>query len=217
MATLDQPYANVYMQPNTQSGPWWNPQDATTYGTPASGSFLNMGMSQGQPNQLDPDLTAAMGYLRSIMEGQNVPFTDAVKRQMLGQQSGMNAAAEATQANALCTGAAVGGASARDPSLQGALRQQMAARQGANTTAAGNIATQATLSNASARQGAGQQLAGWGNAREARLKNQDTLSLAQAFSGNANHNQPGNSYSSFLQMPNADNSFGSAAGYSLGL
>lgn len=181
MATLDNSMNSVYMQQGAQSGPWWGAGDATAYGTPVDGSFLNTSNRGGQ----DPDLTAAMQYLRGVMQGDNVPFTDAVKAQMLGQQSSMNAAAEAGQNQALRTGAAVGGASGNDPSLRGALRQSMAARQGANTTAAGQINTQATLANQQAQSQAGQQLAGWGNQREARNKAQNAsqYSAAQLFGG----------------------------------
>jgi hypothetical protein len=174
------------------NNPWYSSaSDQTTYGAPVGGSFLspqNMG--------LDPDMTAAMQYLRSVMEGNNVPFTDAVKNQMLSQQSGMNAAAEAGQNQALTRSAAVGGSSGNDPSLRGAMRQSMAARQGANTEAAGKINTQATLANNQAQGTAGQQLAGWGNQREARLNR-----MVPGVGGGESNTQGNSPNASFLQMP----------------
>jgi hypothetical protein len=194
MATLDQSYNNVYMQPGAQSNnAWWDPANATTYGTASDASFLG---KPGTQMGLDPDMTAAMQYLRSAMNGQNVPFTDAVKSQMLSQQSGMNAAAEGAQNQSLRSGAATGGASSNDPSLRGALRQSMAQRQGANTTAAGQINTQATLANNQVQNQSAQNLAGWGNQREGRM-NKMPVGM---FSGSAQGiNQSGDN-GSFLQM-----------------
>lgn len=104
--------------------------------------------------------SAARNYLTGTVQGQNTPFNEATRNSMYSQASGMNAAAEGAQNQRINETAAMGGASANDPSAQAARSQNMALRQGANQRAMGTIESQANLANQQAQSQAATTLLG---------------------------------------------------------
>lgn len=121
---------------------------------------------RGDATLQDPRLTAMLDRLDAVATGKDVPYTDAVKTQMLARRGDMSAAAEAANAESLREAVAARGGSMADPSAQAMLRQGQAARQQQNQAAAGDLDTQAQLANFSARQQANGAL---GSARLAQL------------------------------------------------
>jgi hypothetical protein len=101
---------------------------------------------------------AAESWLNDVIAGKNLPFSPFAQQQMLSQQSDMNAAAEGAQNQQLQNQAAVGGASASDPSFKAGQAANMAHRQTANTTAARDISTRANQANFGAQMDAAGQL-----------------------------------------------------------
>lgn len=89
----------------------------------------------------------AQTFLNGVLSGDKLPFSPAVRTGMLSQQSDMNAAAESALTGRMDANAAVGGAGANDPSLQGGKLGAMAKRQTANSTAKRDIDTQAEGAN----------------------------------------------------------------------
>jgi hypothetical protein len=122
---------------------------------------------------------AAMKRLQSIASGQDVPLDEATKANMLSKSQEGAAAAEQAQNQSLMEGAAAGGASPNDPSLQGAKRQNMAARQGANQQASRDIELETRRQNFAASQGAAESLAGFGQAQQ-RIDQNDPNNPANA-------------------------------------
>jgi hypothetical protein len=120
-----------------------------------------------------------MNRLQSIAEGKDVPLDEATKANMLSKSQEGAAAAEQAQNQSLMEGAVAGGASPNDPSLQGAKRQNMAARQGANQQAARDIELETRRQNFAASQGAAESLAGFGQAQQ-RIDQSDPNNPANA-------------------------------------
>lgn len=104
--------------------------------------------------------STARQYLTGVVSGQNTPYNQATRDSMYSQQSGMAGAAEAARNQQIAEQSAMGGASPSDPSYQRLIRQSMAARQGANQQAMGDIDRTANLANQQAQMGAAQALMG---------------------------------------------------------
>lgn len=108
-------------------------------------------------------------FLRGVVGGQNLPFSPFTQNQMMGQQADMTAAAESANLQQLNEDAAVGGASANDPSLQSGRRQLQSTRQNQNLQAQRAISAQAGQANFGAQMDAARALQqaqmtreGWG-------------------------------------------------------
>lgn len=100
----------------------------------------------------------AEAWFRDVLAGNNLPFSPQQQAAQLTQQTDMNAAAESARNQQLMANAAMGGASANDPSMQGAKASSFARRQTDNSRAAGQIASQANSANFGAQMNAASQL-----------------------------------------------------------
>lgn len=135
-------------------------------------------------------------WLQDVLSGKNLPFNAQVQAQQLSQQSDMSAAAEGARNNQLDANAAVGGASGRDPSLQGAKAANFARRQTDNQTAARDISSNAATANFGAQARAATELSGNALQREA-WANQAGIARMGMGSGAAQPKQQNNT--GFLQ------------------
>lgn len=133
--------------------------------------------SANQP-QKDSAESTALSYLTGVVGGQNTPFDQNTQNNMFSQASGMNAAAESAQNQAIQSAAARGGAGANDPSAQLAQRQTMAQRQGANQNAMGQIQSQANIANQRTQQQAAGSLLNHADERYA-IQNGNNQRMAQ--------------------------------------
>ncbi len=141
-------YANPY-------GPYSTLPRAGTVNAQGSTPAKEQGMGGGG----GADSTARQ-YLEGVVGGQNTPYNQTTRDSMYSQASGMNAAAEAGRNQQLAEQSAIGGASPSDPSYQRLIRQSMAARQGANQQAMGDIDRTANLANQQAQMSAADRLLG---------------------------------------------------------
>lgn len=114
------------------------------------------------------DAEAASKYLNRVLSGKELPYDQATQANMLSQQSGMNASAEAARNAMMTDGALAGGAGMNDPSLQGARMNSMARRQSDNANSANAIAQNANKANFGAKLSAAGTLADFGLAEEDR-------------------------------------------------
>jgi hypothetical protein len=90
---------------------------------------------------------AAQTFLNGVLSGDKLPYSPDRINQMYSQASDMNASAEGALNDRMDMTAAAGGASANDPSRQGAKLNTMAKRQTANSTAKRDINQTATGAN----------------------------------------------------------------------
>lgn len=145
----------------------------------------------------------AEGWLGKVLTGDNLPYNQQNINAMTGQQANMSAAAEAGQNQQLTQQAAASGASASDPSMKFAQRQNMDRRQQANMQAKQNIEAQAKQQNFNAQLQAADilnktklQREGW-----AQNANSAAMSFLPWNRGNADpayNNTQGNSYINFM-------------------
>lgn len=145
--------------------------------------------------------STARKYLEGVVQGQNTPYNEATRNSMYSRASGMNAAAEGAQNRQISEQAAMGGASPRDPSYAGLMRQSMAQRQGANMQAAGDIDRTANLANQEAQYNAASRLMGSEDERYALQQGFNERASARALgylfgSGGVNNgpNSPSNQF-----------------------
>jgi len=160
------PNPTVYNQ-LARMHPSWSQNQITSY------MFNNT--STGTPYQLDSTADGSMGrpaaapatgaagnsaqqWLNDVLSGKNLPFNAQVQAQQISQASDMNAAGEAARNNQIDANAAAGGASARDPSLQGAKAANFARRQTDNQTSARDIMERGVGLNFNAQAGAASEL-----------------------------------------------------------
>lgn len=146
--------------------------------------------------------SAADKWLNDIMSGKNLPFNAQVQAAQISEQSDMNAAGEAARNGQLDATAAAGGASASDPSLQGARASNFARRQTDNQTSVRDINQRGSLMNFNAQQQAAGQLnsnqmqrEGW--AQEAAMEQQRVNAAmaaqgSQGGQGNSRQRESGN-------------------------
>lgn len=136
-------YYNKPVTIGKPADPWNNPKPGATTG----------GSSTTQTGNSD-----AEAWFKDVMAGKNLPFSPQQIAAQTTQQTDMNAAAESARNGQIDANAAAGGASASDPSLQGAKAANFARRQTDNSRAAGQIASQANSANFGAQQQAASQL-----------------------------------------------------------
>ncbi len=120
-------------------------------GGPAGGGQSGGGSGSG---------SAAQQWLNDVLSGKNLPFNAQVQAQQISQASDMNAAGEAARNGQIDANAAAGGASAHDPSLQGAKASNFARRQTENQQAARDISERGTAQNYAAQRSAAGELNG---------------------------------------------------------
>lgn len=163
-------YGSTYGVPTTQMG-GVSPQFAAQTGllAAAGGGGGGMGGSSGIGGSgagRDPETSAALALLRQIMDGKVLPYDEATRTAMTTKASDMNASAEGAAVQDANESAAVGGASASDPSLAAARREFMARRQSGNASAANAIDQQANRANFGARMDAATTVAAYDAARQ---------------------------------------------------
>ncbi len=143
----------------------------------AQGDIRDATFGQQQRNNSDPYQAASMDYLKGVVGGSNVPYTDSVKNSILAQHGSGAATAEAAQMESLRQSLGASGGSIYDPAYQNASREAMSQRQGSNLDAAGQLEATAGLANQQAQQQGAMQLAA---ARGAQTAQSNQLGLAGA-------------------------------------
>lgn len=106
-------------------------------GLPGSGSSSGTGSSTS--TSTSGKTPEAQTFLNSVMSGQALPYSPDRVNRLKSEAGDVNAAAEGALNEQINSNAAVGGASATDPSLTGARLNTMARRQTANQTAGRGI------------------------------------------------------------------------------
>ena len=165
-----------------------------------AGPYAGLDRAPGAGGPAGGAESAAMKYLSGVVSGENTPYNESTRSSMYSQASGMNAAAEGAQNAQLQSSIAAGGASSTDPSAMTALRQNMAARQGANQRSMGDIDRTANLANQGAQQQAAGTLLSNETAREMAMKSQNQSASNAAMSylygggGGAPQNRGGNNF-----------------------
>lgn len=132
-------------------------------GSGASGMIPSLNGARGDwaaDTANDPYINSALGHLKGITSGQNLPFDATTKANMLSGASDMAAAAEASNAGDIAARAAASGASMNDPATQAALAHLKSQRQQGNMQAAQGIESQANQANFAARSQAANQMGG---------------------------------------------------------
>ena len=104
--------------------------------------------------------SAAQQWLSDVLSGKNLPFNAQVQAQQMSQASDMNAAGENARNGQIDANAAAGGASAHDPSLQGAKASNFARRQTENQQAARDVSERGAAQNYAAQRSAAGELNG---------------------------------------------------------
>lgn len=94
---------------------------------------------------------AASQWYEGVMKGDNLPYSPFAVKNLESQATDMNAAAEGARNEQMTGQAAANGASASDPSMQGAKMNSMARRQTDNTQAVNDIQSKANQANFSAQ------------------------------------------------------------------
>ena len=154
---------------------------------------------------------SAEAWMNDVLAGKNLPFSPFTQSQMLSKQSDMSAAAEGARNQQLANTAAMGGASAGDPSMNAARMSNMAARQAQNQTSARDIGAQAAQANFGAQMDAASQLNQNAMNREAFANGMQRTALGfmpWAQGGGGGQSSGGNNFggSNFLQYaPNTQN------------
>lgn len=98
--------------------------------------------------------TNATNFYDSVLNGTKLPYDATATSNMYSQAADMAGASETSRNSAMEGGAAAGGASASDPSLNSARNQSMATRQGQESQAKQGIDSMANQANFSAQMGA---------------------------------------------------------------
>jgi hypothetical protein len=139
-----------------------------------------MQLTQGRANELrhDPVQQQVMQYLKGVLGGKTMPYTDNTMNALKAQFGKGSASAEAAQMQTLRDSIGASGGSIYDPSYQAASREAQSQRQGANLDYAGQLNAQAGLANFQAQQNAGGMLGSLRNAQNAQING-----LSQAAAG----------------------------------
>jgi hypothetical protein len=101
---------------------------------------------------------AASSWYNGVLSGTNLPYSPFAKANLESKATGMNAAAETARNETMVGNAASNGASASDPSLQGAKLNSMARRQTDNANSVQDIESQANQANFAAQANAAAHL-----------------------------------------------------------
>lgn len=147
---------------------------------------------------------SAEAWMNDVLAGKNLPFSPFTQSQMLSKQSDMSAAAEGARNQQLANTAAMGGASASDPSMNAARMSNMAARQVQNQTSARDIGAQAAQANFGAQMDAASQLNQNAMNREAFANGMQRTALgfmpwAQGGGGGGGQSSGGNNFGGNVQ------------------
>ncbi len=110
------------------------------------------------PNTIGHMQRQVMNYLKGVLGGKNMPYSDTVLNSLQAQQGRGSAAAEAAQMQTLRDSLGAQGGSIYDPSYGAAQREAQSQRQGRNLDYAGQLNAQAGVENFNARQNAGGML-----------------------------------------------------------
>jgi hypothetical protein len=139
-----------------------------------------MQLTQGRANELrhDPVQQQVMHYLKGVLGGKNMPYTDNTMNALKAQFGKGSASAEAAQMQTLRDSVGATGGSIYDPSYQAASREAQSQRQGANLDYAGHLNAQAGLANFQAQQNAAGMQGSLRNAQNAQING-----LSQAAAG----------------------------------
>lgn len=97
-------------------------------------------------------------WYKGVLGGTNLPYSPFAKANLQSKAYGMNSAAETARNDAMASNAAASGASASDPSMQGAKLNSMARRQSDNANSTQDIESQANQANFSAQANAAAHL-----------------------------------------------------------
>jgi hypothetical protein len=185
---------------------------STTPGTPGTPAATSTTTMTSGPT------AGAESWLNGVLAGTNLPFSPEVQSAQLATASDMTSDAEAARNGAMNAQAAAGGASANDPSLQGAKMNSMARRQSDNTQAQNSIKSQANIKNFGAQMDAAGQLQQTALTREGfahNMQNQALGFLPWNAGGRGNsgggeggddgggHKQGGNGFMGFYNGPGA--------------
>lgn len=141
-------------------GPGWKDLGGGNWTTPQGTSYHDPSFqaTSGSSTTSGPTANAGADFLGGVVSGKQLPFSPEWQAGQLSQQSDMSAAAEGAQNAQLAGRAAMGGASAFDPSFAAAQAGNMARRQTANQTAKRNIGQQAQTGNFAAQMDAANAL-----------------------------------------------------------
>ena len=101
---------------------------------------------------------AASSWYNGVLSGTNLPYSPFAKTNLESKATGMNAAAETARNQTMVGNAAANGASASDPSMQGAKLNSMAHRQTDNANSVQDIESQANQANFAAQANAAAHL-----------------------------------------------------------
>ncbi len=117
-------------------------------------------LTEGRANEIrnDPVQAQVMEYLKGVLGGQNVPYTDTVLNSLQAQQGKGSASAEAAQMQSLRDALGANGGSIYDPSYQAASNEAASQRQGRNLDYSGQLNAQAGVENFNAKANAGNSL-----------------------------------------------------------
>lgn len=132
---------------------------------------------RGRDIQNDPHTAAALKFLGGVTSGQDTPFNDTVRNNMLTSAAGQAASAEGAQAQMLQSQMSANGMSMTDPAAQAALRELASRRQGQVMNAANSIDSNANVQNFNARMSGANNLA---NVRGAQNAQTNQMNLAAA-------------------------------------
>jgi len=144
---------------NTTYGNYYQYQTPQTIGTTINANGTPVSPSNGAGSSIGQTGNSdAEAWFKDVMAGKNLPFSPQQIAAQTTQATDMNAAAESARNGQLDANAASGGASANDPSFQGAKAANFARRQTDNSRAAGQITSQANSANFGAQQQAASQL-----------------------------------------------------------
>ena len=168
------------------------------------------GASAGTTTTASSGPTAsATDFLNGVLSGTNLPYDAATQGSEYSTASDMSAAAETANNEQATAAAQRGGASANDPSLQGARMNNQARRQGQNEKSMQDITSNAHKANFGAQMDAAGQLNQY-NLEQERMRNGMMSSLMpySGMGGGGRKPAGGNNFtgSSFLQIsPDQDN------------
>ncbi len=108
----------------------------------------------------DPSIRAAQDYLRGVVGGQNLPFSEASMNAMRAQYGRSTASAEGSQMGQIRDSLQGTGGSIYDPAYQAAGREAESTRMGRNLDYAGQLQAQASQANFAGQMQGASQLAG---------------------------------------------------------
>ncbi len=151
------PWSTVASPINVGANGAQTPRTAGQYGGFGAEGMFNDTEGRATDLGADPSIRAAQDYLRGVVSGQNVPFSETSMNAMRAQNARGTATAAGSQMGQLRDSVGASGGSIYDPGYQSASREIDSHRQGQNLDYAGQLQAQASRANSQAQmQGAGQ-------------------------------------------------------------